>query len=184
LDNGGSVAALLKVAEALGADELALQRTDVRIVFFAGGEAGTQGSWLYVREWLGRGPQHPQGPVYFVNAEWLGAGPALHYFVSDRFVLRRYDASGPLMRALDRASRRATQHGLVPDAGPVSTDARSFLAQGIPAVCITSGSGKATSLTGLHSASDERQRLDADALERSVEFFKAALQEIDRTAPS
>ncbi len=184
LDNGGSVAVLLKVAEALGSDELALQKTDVQIVFFAGKEVATQGSWQYVNRQLRSDARRPQGPVYFVNAEWLGAGPTLRYFVSDRFVLRRYDASGPLMRTLDRASRAVFQRGLVPDPEPVSTDARTFLARGIPAVCIGSGGNKATPLRGLHSAADNRGRLDTSALERSVEFLKAALQEIDRRAPS
>lgn len=177
LDDGASVAVLLRVAEALGANEVKLERTEVRIVLFAGAKVGTQGSWDYVRTVY---PDPPARPTYFVNAAGLGAGPELRYFPSDRFALRRYDASGPLIRVLDTAWRRISGQGLEPDIAPVMTDARSFMAAGIPSVCLTSAGTTEPSLRGLHAAGDSQDRIDGPALERILRFYKVALLELDR----
>ncbi len=59
------------------------------------------------------------------------------------------------------------------------TDARSFLAQGIPAVTLLSGpEGRLP--RHLHSARDSRDRLSVPALERTVEFLEAIVARVDR----
>ena len=181
LDDGASVALLLRVGDALGSGEVKLERTEVKIVFFAGEEVGAQGSRAFVREHYRTAPPRP---TVFVNAEGLGFGPDLRYFTSDRFFLHRYDASSPVVRILDRAYRSVSGKGIQPDPQPVITDARSFMAVGIPSVCVASSRGPDDMVRGLHSARDSVDRIDEPALERTLRFYKAALREFDRTVGS
>lgn len=174
LDDGSSVALLLRLAEKLGRGEIPLERTSVDIVFFSGEEVGLQGSKAYVERL--REPL----PFVFVNAEALGAGPRLRFFTSDRSALRRYDAWMPLARKLDTAARRALGRPLEPDALPVTTDTRSFLEAGVPAVTISSYDADRW-LRGLHSARDDRERIQLASLERTLRFYEEALRVLDDT---
>lgn len=179
IDDGASVALLLRVAEALGSNEVKLEHTDVKIIFFAGEETDTQGSRAYVEQQY---PQPPRQRIYFINAEGLGYGPDVRYFTSDRFILRRYEAAGALVHTLDTAYRDVTARGLAPDELPISTDARNFMAAGIPSICLTSIRGNDEIVRGVHSASDSVDRIDVAALERTLRFYKQALVEMDRAA--
>ncbi len=180
LDDGAAVGVLLKAAEALGDGTVDLAHTDVKIALFSGEEVGLQGSWQYVRDTR---PQAEPHPTYYVNAEIFGAGIDMRYFTSDRSWLRRDDASGVLMRTLDRAYRRVTGRGIFPDPQPITSDAQSFMAAGIPSICLASSRGGAVAVPGLYSASDTRDRLDGRALDLEVEFVLAALRQIDSEAP-
>jgi acetylornithine deacetylase/succinyl-diaminopimelate desuccinylase-like protein len=177
LDDGAAVATLVKLAERLGAGEPALVHTEVQIVLFAGEEVGLQGSAAYLAEQFSEVPPHP---VYFINGEVWGFGRELSYFVYDRSVWRRYEASTPLVRTLDRACRRVTnQATLTFDVQPVTTDARTFLAAGIPAVTVTSHHLGDSHIRYVNTAADDRERVDREALEQTLSFLQAALAEID-----
>jgi acetylornithine deacetylase/succinyl-diaminopimelate desuccinylase-like protein len=146
-------------------------------VLFAGEEVGLQGSAAYLAEQF---PEPPPQPVYFINGEIWGFGRELSYFVYDRSAWRRYEASAPLVRTLDRACRRVTdQATLTFDVQPITTDARTFLAAGIPAVTVTSHRLGDSHIRYVDSAADNRERLDKDALEQTLSFLQAALAEID-----
>lgn len=176
LDDGASVATLVQLAERLGSNALKLEHTEVRIVLFAGEEVGLQGSASYVAQ-LG---DDVLVPTFAINAEGWGFGPLLSYFTSDRSPVRRYEASTALIRTLDRVHRRiARDSGLVPDIQPVTTDARSFLAAGVPAVTLASQRDGDNRIRFLHSAADSRERIDLLGLQRALDLLQAALIEID-----
>lgn len=177
LDDGAAVATLVKLAERLGAGEPALTRTEVQIVLFAGEEVGLQGSAAFVAEQLAEPSAHP---LYFVNGEVWGFGRELSYFAYDRSVWRRYEPSTPLVRTLGRAYHRVTgQPALEPDIQPVTTDARSFLAAGIPAVTVTSHRHDDSHIRYVNTAADGRERIDEASLEQTLSVLQATLAEID-----
>jgi len=177
LDDGAAVATLVGLAERLGAGEPALAQTEVQIVLFAGEEVGLQGSAAFVDEQLA---EPSPRPVYFINGEVWGFGRELSYFAYDRSVWRRYQASTPLVRTIDRAYRRVTgQPALEPDVQPVSTDARPFLAAGIAAVTVTSHRHDDSHIRYVNTAADNRERIDKGSLEQTLSVLQAALTEID-----
>ncbi|MBI4515927.1 MAG: M28 family peptidase [Deltaproteobacteria bacterium] len=177
LDDGAAVATLVKLAESLAAGEPQLARTEVMIVLFAGEEVNLQGSAAFVRERL---PLLPPRPLYVINGELWGGGRVLSYFTADRSPLRRYEAATALVRVLDRAARRGNHGGgIEPDVQPVTTDARSFMAAGIPSVTLASHREGESYVRQLHSRADTRQRLQPGALDRMLAFLKAALAEIE-----
>ena len=176
LDDGAAVATLAELAQRLGAGTPRLDRTEIDIVLFAGQEVGLQGSARYVADQL---PALAALPTYVINGETWGFGPDLSYFTSDRSALKRYDASTPLVRTLDRAYRGVTHAGIVPDIRPMTTDARSFLAAGIPSVTLSSQLDGEKRIYGLHSSADSRDRIQPAAVARTLEFLEAALVEID-----
>ncbi len=177
LDDAATVATLTKLAERLAAREPPLEHTEIEVVLFAGEEVGLQGSAAYMAERL---VTPLPRPTYVINGEGWGYGRGLSYFVSERSALRRYDASGALVRTLDRALRHLVPGaGLLPDIQPVSTDARSFLAAGIPSVTLGSQRNGDGQIRGLYSAADSRDRIQAGTLEQTVAFLQAALADID-----
>lgn len=186
LDDGAAVATLLKLAEALGAGAPKLERTQIDIVFFAGEEVGLQGSAHFVGERFGGDPTapgasggHAQTPTYFINIEGWGFGPELSYFTTDRSATHRYPAAPGLVRVLDRAYRRVSGGtGLAPETFPAITDARNFMAVGIPSVTLASRDGDAR-VRGLHTAADSRDRIQPGTLDHGLRFLQVALAEID-----
>ena len=60
-----------------------------------------------------------------------------------------------------------------------ATDARSFLARGIPAATLITLEPGTTIARGLHSAYDDRARLDEDAMEASVAYLLAVVRAVD-----
>ena len=61
-----------------------------------------------------------------------------------------------------------------------ATDARSFLARGIPAATLITRTPGALFTRGLHSAKDDRSRLDEDALEASLAYLLAVVVAVDQ----
>jgi len=186
LDDGAAAATLLKLAEALGGGTPKPERTQVDIVFFAGEEVGLQGSAHFVRERFGGDPTtagvsggHAQTPTYFINIEGWGFGPELSYFTTDRSATHRYPAAPGLVRVLDRAYRRVSGGpGLAPETFPAVTDARNFMAAGVPRVTLASRDGDAR-VRGLHTAADSPDRIQPGTLDRGLRFLQVALEEID-----
>jgi hypothetical protein len=64
-----------------------------------------------------------------------------------------------------------------------ATDARSFLARGIPAATLITLEPGTPVARGLHSARDDRTRLDEDALEASVAYLLAVVRAFDERGP-
>jgi hypothetical protein len=156
LDNGGSVAALLRWSEALATEERAL------------------GSWAYAQTLVGA------GPLAVVNLESIGAADALAYISEDGFALRRYRSPDALIAFVNATARERWGAPLAPKELPVGTltDGRSFLAHGIPALTLRAYTGDAFP-RNLHSSQDSRERLSVAAVERSAELFQALVERVD-----
>jgi hypothetical protein len=173
LDNGGSLAALLRLAEGLQ------QRppgppTTVLIVFLAAEEERALGSWAYAATLAGT----PDLAV--VNLEGVGASDALALVPEDGWATRRVTSPPGLVAFVERVARDELGAPLPELALPegVLTDGRSFLARGIPAITLRSFTGDAFPRR-LHSAHDSRDRLSPAAIERSVDLLWALVRAAD-----
>jgi Zn-dependent M28 family amino/carboxypeptidase len=63
------------------------------------------------------------------------------------------------------------------------TDARAFLARGIPSLTLVSDAPGHPHPRGLHSAADDRSRLDPAALDEHLAFLEDLVRRIDRLGP-
>jgi acetylornithine deacetylase/succinyl-diaminopimelate desuccinylase-like protein len=173
VDNGGSVAALLRLAERLGARPAGAPMT-VRLVFFAAEEERALGSWSFARALPGG------SEVVVVNLEAIGASDELAWVPEDGFALRRWRSPAALVALVDDAAREVRGAPLAPRALPFGTltDGRSFLAHGIPALTLRAFTGEGFPRR-LHSAHDARERLSVPAIERSVALLEAIVRRAD-----
>jgi acetylornithine deacetylase/succinyl-diaminopimelate desuccinylase-like protein len=173
VDNGGSVAALLRLSERLGSRP-AEAPTTVRLVFLAAEEERALGSWAYAQS-LER-----DRPLAVFNLESLGAGDEIAYVPEDGFALRRYRSPDRLVALANAAARELWGAELPARALPSGTltDGRSFLAQGIPALTLRAFTDGAFPRK-LHSRHDSRDRLSVPALERSAELLEAIVLRVD-----
>jgi Zn-dependent M28 family amino/carboxypeptidase len=178
LDDGGSCAVLVRLAERLAAAPLA--RTEVEVLLFSAEEVGVQGSWVYAAE---RFAAPPELPTAVLNLEGLGASQRHGVIPAERFVLRSFAPAARLVELLERVHREQLGSGLATLPLGGSTDARSFLAHGIPAATLFSEEPGAVFPRGLHSARDARARLDETALEASVEYLLAVARAADAEGP-
>jgi acetylornithine deacetylase/succinyl-diaminopimelate desuccinylase-like protein len=167
LDDGGSCAVLVRFAEALAARP-PLARTDVEVLLLSAEEVGVQGSWAYAAQ---RFAEPPGIPTFVVNLEGLGASADLAVLGSERFTLRSFPPDARLVELLDERHRMLRAKPLARTGVGGATDARSFLAHGIPAATLVSREPGQAFARGLHSARDSRSRLDEGALDASVLFL-------------
>ncbi len=174
LDNGGSVAVLLRLAEDMAARPPD-SRTTVKLVFLASEEEGGIGSWRFARDLAA------DGSVHVINLDNIGGSNQLGFGTDEGFLFRHYPPSALLVRTIDDTARELGNEPLVPVSYPLMTmtDARSFLAQGIPAVTIQSA------INGqwphhLHSARDSRDRVSIAALEATLELLNAVVARVER----
>jgi Zn-dependent M28 family amino/carboxypeptidase len=167
LDDGGSCAVLVQLAQRLG-EAAPLERTEVEVWLFSAEEVGVQGSWSYAQM---RFDRPPQLPTFVVNLEGLGASADHAVLPSERSTLRSFPPDPRLVALLDRVHREHFGGPLrrFPVGG--ATDARSFLAHGIPAATVVSLEPGHDVMRGLHSARDDRARLDEEALAASVDYL-------------
>jgi len=125
VDNGAACAVLAGLADRLARGEVSLRRTAATLAFFTGEEANMQGSAAYVRSraW--------PLPVVAVNLEVLGQDGGYIYWERDGRGFWPLPTAAAVTAALAEAVREVT--GELPQpAGPVNSDAASFLAAGIP----------------------------------------------------
>ena len=173
IDNGGSVAALLRLSEQLGARGASGSAT-VKLVFLAAEEERALGSWEYART------LDPRAPLAVVNLESVGASEELAFIPEDGFALRRYRSPDWLVAFVNATARELWGAELRPRALPAGTltDGRSFLARGIAAVTLRAFTGEGFPRL-LHSERDSRERLSVAAIERSVELLRALVSRAD-----
>ena len=167
IDNGGSVAALLRLSERLQArPEGAV--TTLKLVFLAAEEERTFGSRAYAQT------LDPGGPIAVFNLESLGASDELAYIPEDGFALRRYRSPEAIVAFVNQTARQLWGVELPPRELPAGTltDGRSFLARGIPAVTLRAFTGEGFPRR-LHSEHDSRDRLSVAAIDRGTDLLHA-----------
>ena len=158
---------LVRFAEELAARP-PLARTDVEVLLLSAEEVGVQGSWAYAAQ---RFAAPPDLPTLVVNLEGIGASRELQVLARERFTLRSFEPDARVTQLLEARYRLLFGRPLERTAFGGSTDARSFLAHGIPAATLVSREPGGGLARGLHSARDTRARLDEAALETSVAFL-------------
>jgi len=172
LDNGGSVTALLRLADRLSARPPA--SVTVQLAFFAAEEERALGSRAFAAA------LPPAAQIAVVNLEGIGADAALAFVPEDGFALRRYRSPEWLVARVNDAARALWGAPLPAQPLPVGTltDARSFLAEGIPAVTLVSAAPGGFP-RHLHSTQDARERLSTAAIERAVTLLDALVRRAD-----
>jgi hypothetical protein len=175
LDDGGACAVLVRVAEEL-ARRPALARTDVEVLLLSAEEVGVQGSWAYAEQ---RFATPPEIPTFVLNLEGIGASSELAVLRSERFTLRSFEPDARVVALLDAPHRASFGRPLERTAFGGATDARAFLAHGIPAATLVSYEPGRALPRGLHSVRDSRSRLDESALDASVAFLLAVVASAD-----
>lgn len=173
LDDGAACAVLVRVAEALSRAPLA--RTTVDVALLSAEEIGVQGSRDFVHARLIPAP----AKTAVINFELIGAAANLAVFGSERFTLRSYPADPGLVAVLDAVHRRRRGQPLHVTWYGASTDARSFLTEGIPAATLTSDLPEHALPRYMHSAADTLERVNEAALDESLAYVMAVLQELD-----
>jgi len=173
VDNGGSVAALLRLADRL-AERPPNAPCEVRLVFLAAEEERALGSWRYAEE-LPR-----DGRTVVVNLESIGASDELAFAPEDGFDFRRFRSPAPLVALVNEVAAAALGRPLREQAFPhgVLSDGRSFLAHGIPTLTLQSYV-EGGFPPDLHSAGDARTRLSLPALEATVDLLAALVARFD-----
>jgi len=174
LDNGGSVAALLGLAERLEAREQPGTAT-IKLVFLAAEEERTLGSWAFAQS-LGK-----TETLAVINLESIGASRDLAYIEEDGFALVRYHSPPGLIALVNQTAVGIWGSALREQRLPagVLTDGRSFLAHGIPALTLRAFIGDAFP-RNLHSKNDSRDRLVVEGIERATDLMLALVHTIDR----
>jgi acetylornithine deacetylase/succinyl-diaminopimelate desuccinylase-like protein len=174
LDDGASCAVLMRLAAELAASPP--RHTEVELLWLSAEEVGVQGSWVYAS---GRFAAPPDRATWVVNLEGLG-GSARHEVIrSEDFTLRSFAPDPRLVERLDAVHRAELGGELGTTFYGGGTDARSFLAHGIPAATVVSHEPGTRVMRHLHSARDSRSRLDASALEASARFLLAFVRDVD-----
>lgn len=174
LDNGGSVATLLRLAERLSARPAGAPTT-VKLVFLACEEERALGSWAYAKHLASQ----PAPALAVINLELMGAGDGLAHVPDEGFATRRYANPPGLVAFANEVARLHRGEPLPARSVPrvTVTDARSFLAHGMPALTLVPDIGWSRHL---HSGRDSRDRIRMPALESAVEFLAALVAHADR----
>jgi acetylornithine deacetylase/succinyl-diaminopimelate desuccinylase-like protein len=176
LDDGASCAVMVRMAEALAKDPP--EHVQVELLWLSAEEVGVQGSWAYAAQ---RFAEAPDVPTWVVNLEGLGAGAEHQVIRRETFTLRSYPPAPELVSRLEEVHQEELGIPLEPTWYGGATDARAFLAHGVPAATVVSHAPGTEVTRHLHSAADSRDRLDMDALEASVTFLTAFVRDVDRT---
>ena len=177
IDDGAACAILVRLAQSLAAAPLA--QTEVELLFLSGEEAGVHGSWVYAESQFSRPPDLPTA---LINLELVGASANLAVFGTERFTLRSFRPDARLVALLDELHRRQRGQPLYVFPYPAATDARSFMAHGIPAATLASDLDGHAFIRGMHSTRDSRERLAPSALDSTLELLLAAVRAADERA--
>lgn len=177
IDNGGSMAALLLLAEKMTTRSPSAPTT-VKIVFVSGEEERALGSWAYAQSLLKN--VSVTGNVRVVNLESVGASESLAYIPEDGFATRRYKSSPKMIQFINETAESTLGAALESKYLPfgVLTDGRSFLAHNIEAITLRSYTGDSFPRQ-LHSEHDSRDRLINIGIEKAADLLWALVQQQD-----
>jgi hypothetical protein len=175
IDNGGSMAVLLLLAQELE-KRPAGSRSTVKIVFLAAEEERTLGSLAYAKSLAANDTKN----IRVINLESIGTTEELAYIPEDGFATRRYRSSESIIGFVNHAAQKV--YGKKLEARPLPfgtlTDGRSFLARSIDSISLRSFEGDEFPHQ-LHSVHDSRDRLSVAGLEKSAKLLQAIIFEAD-----
>ena len=182
IDNGGSMAALLLLAEKMETRP-STAPTTVRIVFLSAEEERARGSWAYAKHLLAQteNEHSSDSNIRVINLESIGVSNTVAYIREDGFALTRYQSSQDMVDLVNSVAQQQLGHELEAKELPfgVLTDGRSFLAHGIEAITL-----RAFTDVGfprhLHSRHDSRDRLSNEGIEKSADFLWALVETLDQ----
>lgn len=175
LDDGASCALLVRLASQL-AEGPALERTEVEVILFSAEEVGVQGSWVYAAERFARPPELAS---FVVNLEGLGASADHGVLPAERFRLRAFSPDARIVALLDAVHRDRFGKPLLALPRGGASDARSFLVHGVPAATLVTREPGQLFPRGLHSARDDRSRLDEAALDASLAYLLDVVRRVE-----
>jgi len=175
LDDGAACAVLVRAASEQ-AQASPLGQTDVEFILFSGEELGAEGSAEYVKSKFGA---RDTLPSYVVNVDPIGARSRLAILGKEKRLFQAHSPDARIVAGLERvfsqitgASLRLTSHGGFTDAG-------SFAAHGIPVATLISEVPPFDVPRGLHSAKDNRSRIDLASLDLTERLIVRFAQEAD-----
>lgn len=169
LDNAGSVAVLLSLADSLSQSHQD-PSVSVEFVFLSCEEERALGSWRFVRDLATR------NPMVVINLESVGSSSELSYVSEERYLIQSYLPSAFAVELVQSAAKSLGWAPLRPMElpGVMYTDGRSFLAASLPAVTLISRDEGGP--RGLHSARDGRERLSIESLARARDLLHAIVR--------
>jgi len=174
LDNGAATAVMVRLGERLIAAPPA--RTKVSLLFLSGEEIGVQGSWAYAQS---RFATPPTVKTAVVNLEFLGAATDFGVFKGETFTTRRYDPDARLVEVFDSVHRAHQGKPLWVTWYSAATDARSFMAHGVPAMTLLNALPGHALPRGMHSPGDDRSRIVVGGLDAALALLEAAIRRLD-----
>ncbi|MBL8954767.1 MAG: M28 family peptidase [Myxococcaceae bacterium] len=166
IDDGAGCAVVLELARTLR-----LEHTEVKVVFFSAEEIGLEGSQAWVKT------LDTTLPTQVINLDGVGFSTELTLFKAEGGMLKSYSPDAKLVAAVDAVSPlyRAWYPG--------TTDARSFLKAGIPAMNLASELPGHALPRSLHSVADNRALVNFAALDEAVRVLTEVGRRLDRAAP-
>lgn len=167
VDDGAGCAVLLELGP-----RLQLQRTEVLLVFFSGEEIGLEGS----REWVRRGLDRAL-PTKVINLDGVGTAKSLALFKAESGIVRRFDPDPELVATVEQVTP------LYRTFYPATTDARSFLEAGIPALNLASDLPDHALPRHMHSTADRRELVSTEALDDTVRVLLEVARRLDTGSP-
>lgn len=174
LDDGAACAVLARLGERLA--EAPPTRTRVSLLFLSGEEIGVQGSRAYAEQ---RFAAPPAVPTAMINLEFLGASREFAVFRGETFTTRSYPPAPHLVATIDAVHREQLEKPLWTTWYPAATDARSFLARGVPAMTLLNALPGHALPRRMHSPDDTRARIVPGALDAALDLLEGTVRRLD-----
>jgi acetylornithine deacetylase/succinyl-diaminopimelate desuccinylase-like protein len=175
LDDGAACAVLVRAASEL-AQALPLEQTNVEVILFSGEELGAEGSTQYIKS---RFPERDVLPSYVVNLDPIGASLRLAVLGKEKRLLLAHPPDARIVAGLGRVYAQMTGASLFLTSHGGFTDAGSFAAHGIPVATLISEVPPFDVPRGMHSAKDNRSRIDLASLDLTERLLVRFAQETD-----
>lgn len=174
IDDGAGCMVLLELGSALAAAPLT--HTEVQLVFFSGEEIGLEGS----QQWVGA--QRFETPTRVINLDGVGESRRLAVYKAESGVTRSFAPDPDLLALINAAHEQQEGVPLHRTFYPATTDARSFLEAGIPALNLGSDLEGHAIPRHMHSQRDDASRLSPDALASTLTLLTNVAHAIDSRA--